>query len=116
MILRLEHIEHMRPERLCRPHDERPGRVPHATRGERRRGAMYGDARLQQRIDKLRGGGKVGLVRRDDVAAGVAVLLSAGGKVTALDGGRVDLSVGQLIASNGRIHDALQTLVDASDA
>ncbi len=46
-----------------------------------------------------------------DVAAGVAVLLSAGGKVTALDGGPVDLSVGHLLASNGRVHGALQALI-----
>lgn len=43
-----------------------------------------------------------------DVAAGAALVLSAGGRVTALDGGPVDLGIGHLIASNGRVHDALQ--------
>jgi myo-inositol-1(or 4)-monophosphatase len=46
-----------------------------------------------------------------DLAAGAAVLLSAGGKVTALDGGDVDLMLGHLIASNGRVHGALQRLI-----
>ena len=46
-----------------------------------------------------------------DVAGGAAVLLSAGGRLSALDGGPVDLSVGHLIASNGLVHDALQALV-----
>lgn len=46
-----------------------------------------------------------------DLAAGAAVLLSAGGKLTALDGGDVDLMTGHLIASNGRVHSALQALI-----
>ncbi len=46
-----------------------------------------------------------------DLAAGAAVLLSAGGQVTALDGGKVDLAIGHLIASNGRVHGALQQLI-----
>ena len=46
-----------------------------------------------------------------DLAAGAAVLLSAGGTVTALDGGRVDLTRGHLIASNGRVHGALPQLL-----
>jgi myo-inositol-1(or 4)-monophosphatase len=45
------------------------------------------------------------------LAAGAAVLLSAGGTLTALDGGRVDLMTGHLIASNGRVHGALQQLL-----
>jgi myo-inositol-1(or 4)-monophosphatase len=46
-----------------------------------------------------------------DLAAGAAVLLSAGGKLTSLDGGSVDLTLGHLIASNGRVHGALQQLL-----
>ena len=48
-----------------------------------------------------------------DVAAGAAVLLAAGGRLSALDGGPVDLTVGHLIASNGRVHAALQQLIAA---
>jgi myo-inositol-1(or 4)-monophosphatase len=47
-----------------------------------------------------------------DVAAGAAVVLSAGGRLGALDGGPVDLHVGQLVASNGRVHEALRELVN----
>jgi len=46
-----------------------------------------------------------------DLAAGAAVVLAAGGKLTSLDGGPVDLSIGHLIASNGRVHGELQHLV-----
>ncbi len=46
-----------------------------------------------------------------DLAAGAAVLLAAGGRLTALDGSRANLHVGQIIASNGRVHDALQALI-----
>ena len=46
-----------------------------------------------------------------DLAAGAAMVLSAGGKLTALDGGPVDLTRGHLIASNGRVHGALQQLL-----
>jgi myo-inositol-1(or 4)-monophosphatase len=46
-----------------------------------------------------------------DVAAGASVLLSAGGQLTALDGTPVNLHVGHLIASNGRVHSALQQLI-----
>ena len=48
-----------------------------------------------------------------DVAGGAAVLRAAGGALTALDGGPVDLSIGHLIASNGRVHGALQQLIAA---
>jgi myo-inositol-1(or 4)-monophosphatase len=46
-----------------------------------------------------------------DVAAGAALVLSAGGELSALDGGQVNLSIGHLIASNGRVHAALQRLI-----
>jgi len=42
-----------------------------------------------------------------DVTAGSALVRAAGGRVTALDGGPADWRIGQLIASNGHIHDAL---------
>jgi len=49
-----------------------------------------------------------------DAAAGAAVVLSAGGTLTALDGGPADLSVGHLLASNGRVHVALSSLISAT--
>jgi myo-inositol-1(or 4)-monophosphatase len=36
-----------------------------------------------------------------------AILLAAGGTVTALDGGPMDHHAGSIVASNGRIHDEL---------
>ncbi|HEX2676593.1 MAG TPA: inositol monophosphatase family protein [Polyangiales bacterium] len=42
-----------------------------------------------------------------DTAAGTALVLAAGGTVTSLQGGPVDLARGYLIASNGRVHAAL---------
>ena len=45
-----------------------------------------------------------------DVAAGAAIVLGAGGTLTALDGGPAKLEVGHLVASNGQIHQALLEL------
>jgi myo-inositol-1(or 4)-monophosphatase len=46
-----------------------------------------------------------------DVMAGSALVLAAGGEISALDGTPPDLSVGHILASNGRIHGALLTLM-----
>lgn len=46
-----------------------------------------------------------------DLGAGAAVLASAGGRLTALDGGPPRLEIGHVVASNGHIHDALVELV-----
>ncbi|MEO8905111.1 MAG: inositol monophosphatase family protein [Polyangiaceae bacterium] len=46
-----------------------------------------------------------------DVMAGSALVLAAGGTVSALDGSKPDLSVGQLLASNGRVHAELLPLL-----
>ena len=46
-----------------------------------------------------------------DMAAGALMLAEAGGRISALDGGRFDLRKGQLMASNGIIHDALLEIV-----
>ena len=46
-----------------------------------------------------------------DMAAGALMLAEAGGRISALDGGPFDLRKGQLMASNGVIHDALLDVV-----
>lgn len=46
-----------------------------------------------------------------DVTAGVAIVRGAGGRVTALDGGPLEIGRGYLVASNGELHDALVSLV-----
>jgi myo-inositol-1(or 4)-monophosphatase len=42
-----------------------------------------------------------------DVAAGALLVEEAGGRVTALDGGPLDLDAPAIVASNGRIHDEM---------
>jgi myo-inositol-1(or 4)-monophosphatase len=42
-----------------------------------------------------------------DLAAGCAIALGAGARLTSLDGAAADLTVGHVVLSNGRIHDAL---------
>jgi myo-inositol-1(or 4)-monophosphatase len=46
-----------------------------------------------------------------DVAAGAAILMAAGGRWTALDGGAPDLREGHLLSSNGLLHEALIPLI-----
>jgi myo-inositol-1(or 4)-monophosphatase len=42
-----------------------------------------------------------------DLMAGAALVLAAGGRITHIDGGPVDLRKGHLLASNGLVHDEL---------
>jgi len=46
-----------------------------------------------------------------DLVAGAAVVLAAGGTVTALDGGTARLEIGHIVASNGILHPDLLRLV-----
>jgi myo-inositol-1(or 4)-monophosphatase len=46
-----------------------------------------------------------------DMAAGALMLAEAGGTVTALDGGPFDVRRGQLMASNGALHEAMLDVV-----
>jgi len=46
-----------------------------------------------------------------DVTAGAAVVLAAGGRLSALDGSNVELTRGHLIASNQHIHDELVSVL-----
>ena len=74
MILRLEHVDHVRAERLVVITTNEPaGYFLPATLNVARR-ALDGDVHLAQRVDELHRGGEVGLVRRDDVAARIAQL------------------------------------------
>jgi myo-inositol-1(or 4)-monophosphatase len=43
-----------------------------------------------------------------DVAAGSLIVSEAGGRVTSLVGGELDMESGSILASNGKIHDAMQ--------
>ncbi|HKP55072.1 MAG TPA: inositol monophosphatase family protein [Polyangiales bacterium] len=46
-----------------------------------------------------------------DMAAGAALVLAAGGRITNLQGGAYDLTRGYVLASNGHVHDALLELL-----
>jgi myo-inositol-1(or 4)-monophosphatase len=48
-----------------------------------------------------------------DVAAGAAIVLAAGGRVTHYDGAPVDATRGQIVATNGRVHDLLLAALGA---
>jgi myo-inositol-1(or 4)-monophosphatase len=52
-----------------------------------------------------------------DIAAGSLIVEEAGGKVTAYDSGPIDLNRGQIVASNGRLHESLLKVIgEHSDA
>jgi myo-inositol-1(or 4)-monophosphatase len=46
-----------------------------------------------------------------DLAAGTALVLGAGGRVSDLAGGTANVEAGEIVASNGRVHDALVGLI-----
>lgn len=46
-----------------------------------------------------------------DIAAGALVVQEAGGRVSALDGGAFDAYSGEVLASNGRLHDPMLELI-----
>ncbi len=50
-----------------------------------------------------------------DAAAGVLIVSEAGGRVTDLRGGPVNLDSGDIVASNGRIHEELLHLLEGED-
>src|SRR5204862_4519635 len=88
-ILRLEHVEHMGPECLRRLHDERAGRVGLPVHREGARRPKYADADVSERVHKLRRRREVWLIRRNDVAACVALRGIAEHAVEKLDIGAV---------------------------
>jgi myo-inositol-1(or 4)-monophosphatase len=51
-----------------------------------------------------------------DVVAASAIVLAAGGSITALDGGPPNYHIGHIVASNGRIHGELVRLVSESES
>jgi myo-inositol-1(or 4)-monophosphatase len=84
-------------------------RVKKAVRGVRRCGSAAIDMCLV--ADGTYDGYWERHVHAWDLAGGAAVLLSAGGRLSALDGGRAELAKGHVLATNGRIHDALLCLM-----
>ena len=48
-----------------------------------------------------------------DLAGGAAILLAAGGRLSDFDGGGVDISTGNTVATNGSVHDALLAILAA---
>ena len=74
VILRLEHVEQVRAERLRALEDVGAGGILLARHRERRRRAMRGEAALDHDVDELGGGQEVAFARRQDVAARIAIL------------------------------------------
>lgn len=50
-----------------------------------------------------------------DVAAGAAIVLAAGGRLTDLHGGDVDLNAGHILATNGHVHEAVLALLPEAE-
>lgn len=46
-----------------------------------------------------------------DIAAGALLVEEAGGKISALSGGKFNVHAGEVLASNGLIHDAMMTVI-----
>lgn len=46
-----------------------------------------------------------------DMAAGALVVEEAGGRLTGMDGGPFDLAAGHVVASNGRVHEAILAII-----
>jgi myo-inositol-1(or 4)-monophosphatase len=51
-----------------------------------------------------------------DTAAGAALVLAAGGRITDLRGGPPELSIGHIVASNGHVHGALLGLLPEAES
>ena len=73
MLLLLEHVEHVRAERLVRLHHVRPGRITLPPKRERLGRAMHVHPVVEQRVHEFGGRREVDLARRDDEAAGLPV-------------------------------------------
>jgi myo-inositol-1(or 4)-monophosphatase len=89
------------------------GQVLPRTRGVRRAGSAALD--LTFVADGTLDAYWEGTLHPWDTAAGAALVLAAGGKVSALGGGPAELSRGHILASNGAIHDAMLGLVHSLD-
>ena len=74
MILRFEHVEHVRAERLVGHHHPRAGRKRLAVGIERRSGPMHLNAGVLQRLDELGRRRKIVLRAAQDIRARVTVL------------------------------------------
>jgi myo-inositol-1(or 4)-monophosphatase len=79
--------------------------LTHLTQGVRRSGAAALDLAYvaSGRVDGYWERG----ISLWDIAAGIAILEAAGGKVSAYDGNPIDLATGRILATNGLIHASL---------
>ncbi len=72
VVLRLEHVQHVGAIGLGRLHHIGPGRIALTADGEGARRSLHVHAGLDQAVQEGDGGGQVGLIRRDDIAARIA--------------------------------------------
>ncbi|MDF0552249.1 inositol monophosphatase family protein [Kamptonema sp. UHCC 0994] len=80
--------------------------LTHLTQGVRRSGSASLDL-AHVACGRLDGYWERGLSPWD-IAAGIVVLLEAGGQVTAYDGSPLQINSGRILGSNGRIHDQIR--------
>jgi myo-inositol-1(or 4)-monophosphatase len=81
--------------------------------GSSRAGRRFGSAALDLAYvaaGRLDGFYETGL-HRWDIAAGALIVAEAGGSVTAYDDGPFDSRSGEVLASNGRVHGAMQAII-----
>ena len=83
--------------------------LTHHTQGVRRGGAAALDLAYVA-CGRLDGYWERGLSPWD-IAAGIAILREAGGRVTAYNGAPLDVMSGRLLATNGRIHQAMSHIL-----
>ena len=72
MILRLEHVHHVRPECLVGSHDVRPCRIRASGDDKHARRALDRHARFHESVDEFHCGGKIRLIGGNDEAARIA--------------------------------------------
>lgn len=84
-------------------------RFTHLTQGVRRSGAASMDLAYVA-CGRLDGYWERGLSPWD-IVAGIVILETAGGKVTAYDGGPINIQSGRILASNSKLHEAMSQVL-----
>ncbi len=103
MVLRFEHVQHVRAVSLRGAHHEAAGRIGFAAGGEGGGGAFHLHAVLDQGVQEGDGGGQVALIGRDDIGARVPVLRG-------LQDAGIELGINLLGAAGARAAGAIDAI------